>query len=114
MIIVNPISGPGGPPWWPNKDYVREIPRLNAEPNVTTIGYIRVDYCRRPLEEVFGDIKTYADRSVDPDFEGLGMEGIFVDETPNHAKPEFKEYLDAVDQYIKNVDGILGSRIVCN
>ncbi|KAH7116121.1 Spherulation-specific family 4 [Dendryphion nanum] len=112
VVIVNPINGPGGPPWWPNEDYVREIPRLNAEPNVTTIGYIRIDYCRRPIEEVYEDIKTYADRATDPQFPGLGLEGIFVDETPNHHTEEFKNYLDAVDRYIKGIDGILGDRIV--
>lgn len=114
VVIVNPINGPGGPPWWPNEDYVREIPRLNAEPNVTTIGYIRIDYCRRPIEEVYEDIKTYADRATDPQFPGLGLEGIFVDETPNHHTEEFKNYLDAVDRYIKGIDGILGDRIVSN
>src|SRR4051812_36027461 len=47
LIIVNPNSGPGGEPL-PSHDYVRELPKLNALPNVRTVGYLAIEYCRKP------------------------------------------------------------------
>ncbi|KAF1833012.1 hypothetical protein BDW02DRAFT_648735 [Decorospora gaudefroyi] len=100
-IIINPNSGPGAAPWWPNPDYVREIPRLNALPNVTTLGYVRATYCKRSLQDVGNDIKTYAARQ-----RGLGIDGIFVDETVNLFSEEAKAYLDAVDRKAMQCDSI--------
>ncbi|KAH2780157.1 hypothetical protein KXW01_005652 [Aspergillus fumigatus] len=55
LVVVNPNSGPGDLPS-PNKDYAREVPKLNAFPNVYTVGYIRIHYCDKPLEKVYQEI----------------------------------------------------------
>ncbi|KAF2268664.1 hypothetical protein CC78DRAFT_529675 [Lojkania enalia] len=112
IIIVNPNSGPGSPPWWPNADYIREIPRLNAQPNACTVGYVRTTYCRRPIQEVLRDIATYADWSKDFSINGLGVNGIFFDETPNVYSEEVKTYLDSITEAVKSDTGIRGERIV--
>lgn len=112
FIIINPNSGPGDAPWWPNEDYVREIPRLNACPNVVTLGYVRATYCKRPLEDVFEDIDTYAVRAEDVAFPGLGLQGVFVDETVNLYSEDAKKYLDQVDQKVKKSQGIAGRKLV--
>ncbi|KAF1846505.1 uncharacterized protein K460DRAFT_377687 [Cucurbitaria berberidis CBS 394.84] len=112
LVIVNPSSGPGVAPWWPNADYIREIPRLNAYKNVKTVGYVRVGYCKRPEQDVAGEIDAYAARSRSDEHPGLGMEGIFVDETVNHYSKEAKRYLDAIDRKVKECDGIHGDRIM--
>ena len=112
LIIVNPNSGPGAAPWWPNEDYVRELPRLNAHPSVTTIGYIRATYCQRPVEDVARDIEAYAMRSGSEEFPGLQVQGIFVDETVNLFSGEAKRYLDGIDRKVKENNGIDGNRIV--
>ena len=110
-MVVNPNSGPGGSPL-PSHDYVREVPKLNAPPNVYTVGYVRIDYCKKPLEEVYGEIDTYAGWAHDYEKSGLGVKGILLDETPNHYSPERAEYLDAVRQHIKATEGILGDQLV--
>lgn len=112
LIIINPNSGPGDAPWWPNEDYVREIPRLNACPNVVTLGYVRVTYCNRPIEEVFQDIETYAERSENIVHSGLELQGIFVDETVNLYSDEAKQYLDRIDEKVKESSGIGGNKQV--
>ncbi|KAF2129325.1 hypothetical protein P153DRAFT_396608 [Dothidotthia symphoricarpi CBS 119687] len=112
IIIVNPSSGPGSMPWWPNEDYVREIPRLNAQPNVTTVGYVKADYCRRAVEDISQDVDTYAIRATDRNYPGLEMNGIFVDETPNLYSNTTKAHLDAIDQKVKGCPGIQSDRIV--
>lgn len=112
ILIVNPNNGPGSEPWWPNADYVREIPRLNAQPNVRIVGYVFTAYCKRPNEEVCADIAKYAEWSKDGKYQGLGVAGIFFDETPNLFSDEAKTYLDVITQRVKDSEGILGDRIV--
>ncbi|KAH8787744.1 cell surface protein [Hyaloscypha finlandica] len=111
LVIVNPNSGPGDI-FVANRDYSREIPKLNAHVNVVTVGYIRIDYCKRPLSEVCIEIDTYAGWATEYEKTGLGVRGILLDETPNHYTAERAEYLDAVCQHIKATPGIQGDRLV--
>lgn len=111
LVVVNPNSGPGDASL-PGHDYMREVPKLNSYANVTTVGYALIDYCRRPLSDVFSDINTYAAWAAETQDRSLGVEGIFLDETPNHYSKERAEYLQAVGQHIKTTGGILGDRLV--
>ncbi|KAL5333161.1 Spherulation-specific family 4 [Aspergillus crustosus] len=111
LVIVNPNSGPGELPS-PDRNYAREVPRLNAYSNVYTVGYIRVDWCRKPLEESCAEIARYASWAEQYETTGLGVRGIFVDETPNHYSPERAEYLSALRSYIRNAEGILEAKFV--
>ncbi|KAF2108083.1 Spherulation-specific family 4 [Lophiotrema nucula] len=112
IVIVNPNSGPGSEPWWPNADYVREVAKLNALPNVRVVGYVATTYCQRPIEDVLKDIEKYAERSSDLATVGCGVEGIFFDETTNVYSEEVKTYLDAISEGVKASDGILGDKLV--
>lgn len=111
LVVVNPDSGPGGSPL-PSHDYVREVPRLNNYKNVTTVGYVLVDYCRRPLSDVFKDIDTYAGWAANPEYPGLGLGGIFLDETPNHFSEHCAEFLETLRQHIKSAPGFSGDKLV--
>lgn len=91
---------------------MREIPRLNACGNVRTVGYVATTYCKRSIEDVFRDIDRYADWSRDKRFPGLGVNGIFFDETPNLYDEDVKLYLDGVTGKGKSTEGILGDRLV--
>jgi hypothetical protein len=110
-VVLNPDSGPGDIVV-ANKDYTREIPKLNAYANVVTVGYIRIDYCRRQLSEVCAEIDTYAGWATKYEKTGLGVGGILLDETPNHYTAERAEYLEALRQHIKATPGIQGERLV--
>jgi hypothetical protein len=112
MTIVNPQSGPGAAPWWPNADYAREIPKLNSYKNVETVGYVRAEYCNRAVETVDCDIVTYASRPIVDKNPELAMEGIFVDEVVNQFSDNALNYLDHVDQRIRTADGMRGNRTV--
>jgi hypothetical protein len=112
LIIVNPNSGPGVAPWWPNKDYIREIPLLNAYANVKIVGYVRATYCKRHIEDVFEDIKTYAEWPKNEHLIELKVQGVFVDETVNLYSPQVKQYLREIDDAVKMSKGISGDRIV--
>ncbi|GAB7340912.1 hypothetical protein MBLNU457_7264t1 [Dothideomycetes sp. NU457] len=117
VVIVNPNSGPyaeypnsaPGRLSLPGHDYCREIPKLTASGNVSTIGYVRIDYCKKPLSEVFAEIETYAAWSREP---GLGVSGIFVDETPNHHSAHDEEYLNAIKHAIRSLSGFTGASLI--
>ena len=109
---MNPNSGPGSAPWWPNDDYIREIPRLNAYLNVRTVGYVGTTYGRKPLEEVYADIAQYAKWSSDDNCPGLGVSGIFFDETLGLYSDDDFVYQESVTRRTKETEGILGNRIV--
>lgn len=114
VIIVNPNSGPGTEPL-PGVDYIREVPKLNAFPNVHTVGYIAIDYCRKPLDKVCDEISVYAnwDREYGDQIEGLYVEGIFVDETHNHFDDSRMSYLERLKCFVKDeVPGLRGDRLV--
>ncbi len=109
-IIINPNSGPGKGAL-PDEDYSREITRLNQHPNVTLVGYVPVNWCKRDLEKVCKDIDKYAAWSQHGNGE-LAVKGIFFDESPNGFKPKAKEYMDAADARVKAAAGITGTRLV--
>ncbi|KAL4971572.1 Spherulation-specific family 4 [Aspergillus desertorum] len=115
LVIVNPNSGPGlpGQPS-PDANYSQQIPRLNAYRNVLTIGYIRIDYCRKPLQGALAEIARYASWSEDYETTGLGVRGIFVDETPNHYSSQREEYLNSIRSYAKECPGILPERFIAH
>lgn len=113
VVIVNPNSGPGCEPWWPNADYVREITKLNAYPNARTVGYVSTAYCNRPIEAVYEDVRRYACWAKDKNSQSLGLNGIFFDETPNTYTEEARNHLEAVTQNVKNMGRLLGDGMVC-
>ncbi|RAK84446.1 hypothetical protein BO79DRAFT_240463 [Aspergillus costaricaensis CBS 115574] len=111
LVIVNPNSGPGALPC-PDANYAREVARLNACPNVYPVGYIRIDYCRKPLAAACEEIDRYASWAAEYATTGLGVGGIMVDETPNHFNAAQAEYLRALHRHIKNCSGLLRDRLV--
>jgi hypothetical protein len=113
LIIINPNSGPGASSL-PGHDYEREVPKLTAMPNVTCIGYVRIDYCRKPLHETCEEIDRFAGwhTAHGSDVPGLAIQGIYLDETPNHFSAGRKLYLEALFNYIRGTDGLLGRRLV--
>ncbi|CZT01985.1 related to cell surface protein [Rhynchosporium graminicola] len=108
-IIINPNSGPGKTAL-PDEDYSREIARLNQYPNVYLVGYVNVDWCKRDMEKVCRDIDKYASWGKYGNGE-FTMKGIFFDESPNEFKEKRKVFMDAVDQRVKNADGLGGFRL---
>ena len=111
VIVLNPNSGPGDDRL-PDESYSAEIPRLNAYANVRTIGYVRLDYCKRTLSHVKEDIAKYAGWSSAAQSSNLGVEGIFFDETPDQYSAHVASYLDTVNCVVKESLGIQGARLV--
>lgn len=111
LIVINPNSGPGEPPA-PDANYSRELPLFNAKENVTTVGYVRMQYCKRSVEEVFDDVVVYGGWSKDHESNGIYVEGIFLDEAPNEFSHDVGKYLNVVSEKIKNTPGILGEKLI--
>ena len=103
--MVNPHSGPGATPL-PDANYTREIPALNAFPNVRTVGYVSTAYSKRDLTAVLSDVATYSNWIVNSSMPGLGVQGIFFDETPNQYDSASASFLAAANQAVKTAAGL--------
>lgn len=103
--------------WQPDRRYKKGIVRLKAFSNVTLVGYVRLDYCRRSVEDVQKDIDKYASwRQVDKDdvnrCEDVSMEGIFFDEVPNIFAIDIADQLASYSKAVKNMKGFGTNRWV--
>jgi hypothetical protein len=112
IIVVNPASGPGSGPL-PDREFTREITRLNRYPNVRTIGYVAVDYGKKPPEKALADMDKYASwPTLNPN---LAMQGIFLDESPQLADASNTTYMERVRAKVKSLKelsaGLLGTLI---
>jgi hypothetical protein len=107
ILIVNPHNGPSSSPH-PDKEYTRELLKFTTYPNVRTVGYIRVDYCKRPISEIYKEVLTYSGWKK----YGHPVTGIFFDETPNHGDEKVIRYLDDIGEEVKESEGILGDKVV--
>jgi hypothetical protein len=79
---------------------------------VTTVGYVRMEYCKRSVEHVFEDVAIYSGWSKNHESDGIYVEGIFLDEAPNEYSHEVEKYLKTVSENIKAAPGILGQKLV--
>jgi hypothetical protein len=109
--VVNPASGPGigaGP----DANYTREIPKLNAYANVRTVGYVSTDYTRRNLSLVLQDISTYSTWSGNVTIPGLGMQGIFLDETPTQYDTASAQFFETIALAVRSEAGLGSNPLV--
>jgi len=112
-IIVNPDTGPGTTDY-PAQDYITAIQLLNTFSNVKTMGYIRLTWAERDINEVLGDLQRYSNwANYSSKGEGLSMHGIFYDEAPHVYTPEAAEYMKKINQAVKKAPGLLANRTVC-
>jgi hypothetical protein len=108
-IIINPSSGPGNSSQ-PSAQYTHQIQRLNAYPNVRTVGYVRTGYASRNLTTVLQEVGIYSGwAALSPT---LAMHGIFFDEVPSEYTTSSAEYLATINEAVKNASGLRPDRTV--
>ncbi|KAK3681893.1 hypothetical protein LTR37_020786 [Vermiconidia calcicola] len=108
-VIVNPESGPGSGVS-PGDDYVSAIQRLNAIPNVRTVGYVRTGYGDRDIDTVTREVATYSGWSQLNN--SLSIMGIFFDEAPHEWTLERQRYLSAANQAVEDAAGIRQPKLI--
>lgn len=83
---------------------------------MSTIGYVHATYCQRALDDVLGDVETYAARTRDGCVESetavFKLSGIFIDETVNVYSEDAKDWLDAVDSKVRSCGAFGDGRMV--
>jgi len=104
-IVVNPASGPGAGSG-PDANYTREIPRLNAHANARAVGYVSTDYSKRDINAVLNDIAVYSGWSENATVNGLGVRGIFLDETPSQYDAASAEFFETIAASIRSAPGL--------
>lgn len=114
-VILNPDSGPGSSRY-PGDDFVPQIQRLNSYSNVRTVGYVRTGFGTRNISSVLLDVSTYSgwatNASANANSTGLALHGIFFDEIPSEFSEEADEYLNTINQAVKNSSGLLPDKTV--
>ncbi|RHZ70747.1 hypothetical protein CDV55_108238 [Aspergillus turcosus] len=108
-IIINPSSGPGNSSQ-PSSQYAYQIQRLNAYPNVRTVGYVRTGYASRNLTTVLQEVAIYSGWAAQSP--NLAMHGIFFDEVPSEYATSAAEYLATINAAAKNASGLRPDRTV--
>jgi len=108
-VIVNPDSGPG-PGKAPNYDFLLAIQRLNAYPNVRTVGYVRTGYGNRSIDDVLHDVATYSGWATNAT--GIAMHGIFFDEAPYQYSSQIADYMKTANGAASSAEGIQGDKVV--
>ncbi|KAF4628416.1 hypothetical protein G7Y89_g9730 [Cudoniella acicularis] len=104
-VVVNPASGPGTDPG-PDANYTSEIPKLNQYPNVRTVGYVSTNYTNRNFSDALQDVMIYSLWSANTTVPGLGMNGIFLDETPNEYNAASALFLEKLAVAIRSQTGL--------
>ena len=90
----------------PDGNYTREIPKLNQHANVRTVGYVSTSYTTRNISLALRDIDIYSAWAENSTVSGLGMHGIFLDETPSQYQPASVQFLDTLAASIKSQTGL--------
>lgn len=112
-MVVNPASGPGlgaGP----DGNYTREIPKLNSYANVRTVGYVSTDWTKRDVALAEKDIATYSAWAQNATVQDLGVQGIFLDETPAVYTDASAQYLQTLASAIRSANGFGSDPMVSN
>ncbi|RKF61922.1 Spherulin-4 [Erysiphe neolycopersici] len=115
IIIVNPNNGPGGLDYkkdgehdhnailLPDHNYKREILRLNSYVNVKTVGYVSTNWAQRELRFALSDVAIYSNWSKYPSSApGLGVKGIFLDETVTQYNNSGAFFLGELSSFIRS------------
>ena len=112
-MVINPNSGPGNDTL-SDPNYQREIPKLNAIPNVRIIGYVHIEWATRDINVVLDEVSTYASWAnvVNGSDESCELQGIFFDETPNNYTEKGITYMQRIDEFVKASDDFGGVNYV--
>lgn len=84
QIILNVDNGPDGDTAGYNEDWISEVPKLNAYPNVHTFGYVPVLYGARSESLILQDVTDWANWNTYT-AANISVNGIFYDSVPNHS-----------------------------
>ena len=86
QIVINPNSGPGTPSTLTDANLITGISKLNAYPNVRTLGYVLTGYGHRANTAVTADVDIYAGWSASQSGDAdIHLDGIYFDEVSNDA-----------------------------
>lgn len=81
LVAANVDSGPGGSKTPGNDDtnYIAGVSKLNSYKNVKTIGYVRTDYARSPMNDLKANITAWSGWSTYT-ASNIAVSGVFFDE----------------------------------
>lgn len=122
-IIVNPDTGPGGAAC-PDSNWISTLQQLSTYDNIRTLGYVHTanrfdcgdsgtDICvtTAPVEQVNANVTKYVGWGECDG--GVAIDGIFFDESPYQANPDFVQYMQTASSFASSALPA-GSELVFN
>ncbi|MCJ1431418.1 hypothetical protein MMC27_000771 [Xylographa pallens] len=103
-VIINPASGPGGPP---NSDYTSAMQTLKTYPNAISLGYVDTNFGLYNVSNIEANISTWAHWPS-----AARPTGIFFDDVDNGSTPGSTAVMTQVAAYARSVG--FTSKIVFN
>jgi hypothetical protein len=104
LVVINPGNGPGGTfqPGNNDSNYIKGMAELNSHLNVHTIGYVRTNNGRSPIEEVKANITAWNNWQQYPKAD-IWPRGIFFDEAMElHNAPSNVPYITEVVKFARD------------
>ncbi|KAH7159651.1 Spherulation-specific family 4 [Dactylonectria estremocensis] len=95
VTVINPCNGPG-PDALPDASYCEVLQRLNAIPNVHSLGYVHCTYGTRSVDAIRADIDIYLGWN-----DTFQIDGIFFDETPSDPSSGL-EFMNTVSNHTRS------------
>ena len=113
QIVINPNSGPGTPSLLTDPNLITGISKLNAYPNVRTLGYVLTGYGHRANATVTADVDIYASWSASSqDGADIHLDGIYFDEVSNDATQANYDRMASFSRHARQ--SIRGAKVVFN
>ncbi|KAI4223712.1 MAG: hypothetical protein L6R36_005208 [Xanthoria steineri] len=112
QIVINPNSGPGTPSLLTDANLITGISKLNAYPNVRTLGYVLTGYGKRDNTAVTADVDVYAHWSAAPEGADIHLDGIYFDEVSNDATQSNYDRMASFSRHAR--ESIGGATVVFN
>ena len=111
QIVINPNSGPGTPSLLTDANLITGISKLNAYPNVRTLGYVLTGYGQRANTAVTADVDIYAGWSAYSDAD-IHLDGVYFDEVSNDKTQANYDRMASFSRHAR--ESIRGATVVFN
>ncbi|KAG6099071.1 hypothetical protein E4U30_007115 [Claviceps sp. LM220 group G6] len=110
LTVVNPFNGPGqsGQPGDADRNYITGVSQLNALRNIKTIGYVRTNYSKAPMQELKANMTIWKSWSTYKTA-NISIHGIFFDESAANLS-----YMREAADFARKLFGASATTVVCN
>jgi len=106
LVVIDPSVG-GGNGTSLDQDYMDALPYLTENSNVIMVGYVDTNLATRNITDVTNEIESYGSLTGN-----LTFDGIFFDRTPTIFSNDTLNYLNQINDFVRQYPGFGGTNFV--